>query len=177
MELEPEDIINYCRLSKKFNRAVCENRNFWLARLRDQPDYLFNVVVGFTDGEMGYGAGDFVIGLSKYIPNADVITLIQSITSTFIQNEGVANNIARYRVEYNGETQCDSPTLDRECFSQFNRNTPEVTIVCFLENLTEDPELESWGFRKKLNLILRDKMNEYKESLRGTRKEFLLEFL
>ncbi len=38
--LDLPEILTFCRLAKKFNRNVCENKNFWISRLKQ--DYGFN---------------------------------------------------------------------------------------------------------------------------------------
>ncbi len=180
LELELEDIINYCALSKKHNQAVCENKHFWRERLRDEPDYMFNIIVGLSHGGTGRGTGTFVISLSRYIPNRDVIRLIQVIVGRFLEDMRINNDhVELYEVTTHGVNPgaLSCPVLNDACFSNFNRNTQELIVGVFLkfnDDIDDDIDTYHMTLRKRLNILYADELKKYTESLRGTNKEYLI---
>lgn len=175
-DLELDDLINYCLVSKNFNKAVCENKYFWLQRLKNEPDRNISILIGFSYKNKGRGSGDHVLHLSKYIPNRDVITIIQTITDRFLISQGVNSDMVNhYEVKINNKWQCRTNTLTRACFSEFNRNTQEVIVYVYLNEKIETEHYME--LRKTLNIISRDVINEYKKSLMGTPKEYLIQYL
>ncbi len=176
--LDLPDIINFCDLSGKHYRAVCDNVDFWRQRLKNEPDYLFEVNVGFYyDGE-GRGYGTFVISLSRYIPNRDVIRLIQNIVGSYIDEIGSNVNIYSITNVPPGGLDCRTPVLDNTCFQNFNRKTQQVDIRVFLnEDIDEvvlNLDMYYMNMRKRLNIIHNEEIKKYTESLRGTNKEYLI---
>jgi hypothetical protein len=172
--LDLEDVFSYCLVNKKFNRS-CYNKNFWLERLKNEPDYLFDVVMIFDYNYNVLEMGTYVLSISKYIPNRDVITIIQTINERILTELGIDNMVVNYDVRVNNIVQCDSNLLIRECFSDFNRYTQQVIIGV---KLNQDIELEPHMIlRRKFNTIQNTVMKEYKESLIGTNKEYLSQYL
>jgi len=117
-----------------------------------------------------------VLSINKYIPIRDVITIIQTMNERILIDLGIDDYmITNYQVRINNRVQCDSNLLTRECFSEFNRHTQQVVINI---DLDQDVELEDYMvLRRRFNIIQTSVMKEYKESLVGTNKEYLIKYL
>lgn len=179
LELELDDIINYCVASRKFNQAICENKNFWIAKMNDQPDYNITLSVGLSYQGGGRVVANTVLPFSKYIPNRDVIRMVNSTALQFIDEFSAGDLVDHYGVEiYPGGFFCESPVLDNSCFNTFNRNTTEVTIIAFLHTDIEDEVIDEkrrgMNNRVRLSVNYRDTLKSYAESLRGTKMEYLI---
>ena len=198
LTLEMEHLLNYCLTSKRFNRLICDNDEYWLLRLaQDHPNasnfyiyntpykqlylsfidnldyqYVFNIGINY-DPDPGnqiahqFGQSAISVDLSKYIPIADVKSILFETSNRFIRQ--LKENITWYMITLDSEDIWSKEVLSPESFD-ITVTGYELVVDAYVRTL---PNMNIFN-SIELDTIYEEVLTEYIESISQTDKAHLV---